>query len=44
MTSIPATREGLDAFAKRGPGSASFARFMEETGRVELIEQELEEK
>ena len=29
MNAIPATREWLEAYSKRGPASASFARYME---------------
>ncbi len=40
MTCIPITREALTAFAKRGPVSRSFVRFLEETGQVEIVEQD----
>lgn len=38
------TREDLDAFARRGPFFASYAQFLEETGKVEFIEQKSPEE
>jgi len=44
MNAIPATREWLEAYSKRGPASASFARFMEEAKLVKVIEHPLKEE
>lgn len=41
---ILVTREWLDGYSKRGPASASFARFMEEAKLVKIIEHPLKEE
>jgi hypothetical protein len=41
---ITATREDHEAFAKGSPACASFAKFLEESGQVEIIDEKEDEE